>query len=120
MTDTVYGDASLSDLEFSQITQVILDGIESQLDAWLQSDIIDIDASRSGGVLELTFPDRSKIVINTQPPMRELWLASKAGGFHFRWAHKKWIDTKSGDDFFHVLSRSASEQGRLTLTFASP
>ena len=46
--------------------------------------MIDIDSQRTGGLLELSFPDGSKIVVNTQPPLHELWLAARAGGYHFK------------------------------------
>ena len=36
--------------------------------------MIDIDAQRTGGLLELSFPTGSKIVVNTQPPLHEIWL----------------------------------------------
>jgi CyaY protein len=60
--------------------------IEAHRDRWLQDDVIDIDSQRTGGLLELSFPGGSKIVVNTQPPLHELWLAARAGGYHFRWA----------------------------------
>jgi CyaY protein len=30
-------------------------------------------------------PGGSKIVINTQPPLQEIWLAARSGGYHFKW-----------------------------------
>ena len=75
---------ALSDTEYQARTRAVLDAIEAQVDQWLDSDWIDIDTHRSGGLLEMSFPDRSKIIINTQAPLQELWLAAKAGGFHYR------------------------------------
>jgi iron donor protein CyaY len=40
---------------------------------------------RTGGLLELSFPNGSKIIVNTQPPLHEVWLAARGGGFHYRW-----------------------------------
>jgi iron donor protein CyaY len=70
----------------------VLASIEATVDRWLQDDVIDIDPQRTGGLLELSFPDGSKIVVNTQPPLQELWLA--AGGYHFRCEAGRWVDTK--------------------------
>ena len=76
-----------------------------------------IDASRTGGLLELSFPNGSKIVVNTQPPLQELWLAARGGGFHYRWADGHWLDTRDESEFFEVLSQHASVQGGKPLRF---
>ena len=109
--------AALSDAEYRQRTASVLASIEATVDRWLQEDVIDIDSHRTGGLLELSFPNRSKIVINTQPPLHELWLASVAGGFHYRWNGAGWSDTRDGSDFFDALSREASAQGGQALHF---
>lgn len=108
--------SGLSDLEFHERTGRILSGIESTIDRWLQDDVIDIDGRRTGGLLELSFPGGSKIVINTQPPLHELWLAARAGGYHFRHVGGRWVE-REGHEFFDVLSARASEQGGCPLRF---
>lgn len=102
--------SELTDSEYHRLADALLRRLEAQADVWLQADVIDIDTQRSGGLLELAFPDRSKLVVNTQPPLHEVWLASKAGGFHFRHAQGRWLDTKSGEDFEAVFNREASRQ----------
>ena len=67
----------LSDVEYDRRTRAVLAAVEAAADRLLQDDVIDIDASRTGGLLELAFPNGSKIVINTQPPLHELWLAAR-------------------------------------------
>ena len=109
----------LSDSEFHAKAGVVLQQIEATVDRWLQDGLIDIDASRTGGLLELSFPNGSKIVINTQPPLHELWLAARGGGYHFRFEDGRWVDTRGGGDFLAVLSSSASEQGAMPLDFAN-
>ncbi|MET0312600.1 MAG: iron donor protein CyaY, partial [Burkholderiaceae bacterium] len=86
----------LTDAEFHGRTAAVLAGIEATIDRWLQDDVIDIDAARNGGMIELGFPNGSKIVINTQPPLHELWLAARGGGYHFKWAEGAWRDTRDG------------------------
>jgi CyaY protein len=113
-------DERLSDADYHRLTSAVLAAIEAQADAWLQADVLDIDSSRTGGLLELSFPNRSKLIINTQPPLQELWLASKAGGFHFKCRAGRWIDTRDGAEFFDVLSRQASLQAGKPLRFARP
>jgi len=109
--------STLDDVEYRRLTDGLFAGIEAAVDRWLQQDVIDIDSQRTGGLLELTFPDGSKIVVNTQPPLHEVWLATRAGGFHFRWQAGRWADTRDGSEFLASLSRHASAQAGRPLSF---
>jgi CyaY protein len=109
--------ASLSDAQYRALTADLLAAIERQVDRWLQDDVVDIDAARTGGLLELSLPDGSMIVVNTQPPLQEVWLAARRGGFHFRHVEGRWCDTKSGAEFFRTLSECTGEQAGKTLAF---
>ena len=111
--------ATLSDAEYFAATRALLDGIEVQMDAWLQDDVIDIDTQRTGGLLELSFPNGSKIVLNTQAPLHELWMAARGGGFHYRCIEGRWVDTRDGREFFESLSMCASEQAGQALRFSA-
>jgi CyaY protein len=109
--------AALSDLQYRQIAGDTLSKIEAQVDHWLELDLIDIDTHRTGGLLELSFPNGSKIILNTQPPLQELWMAAKGGGFHFRWHEGAWVDTRDGRPFQACLNEHASAQGGKALSF---
>jgi CyaY protein len=109
---------TLTDGEFHARTHSVLVTIEAALDRWLQDDVIDIDSHRTGGLLELDIPGGGKIVVNTQPPLHELWLAARKGGYHFRWVGDRWVDTREGDEFFAVLSREISAQAGRALSIA--
>jgi CyaY protein len=113
------GTPPLTDAEYHRLCTQLLARIEAVLDAWLQDDVIDIDAQRTGGLLELSFPGGSKIVINTQPPLHELWLAARNGGYHFRHVEGQWRDTKDGVEFLERLSQEASAQAGKALRFSS-
>jgi CyaY protein len=110
---------SLSDAEYHRAADKILAVIEATVDRWLQEDVIDIDAQRTGGLLELSFPAGGKIVVNTQPPLQEIWMAARTGGYHFRCVQQRWVDTKDGSEFFEGLSREASLQGGKPLRFSA-
>jgi CyaY protein len=56
--------------------------------------------------------------VNLQPPLQEVWLAAKAGGFHYRHDGRAWMDTKGDGEFFAALSRNASLQAGRALQFA--
>ncbi len=108
----------LSAAEYDRRTRDVFAAVEATIDRWLDEDVIDIDGSRTGGLLELAFPNGSKIVLNTQPPLHELWLAAQSGGFHFKAAGGAWVDGRDGGEFFERLSACASEQGGCALRFA--
>jgi len=109
----------LTDSQYHALTGALLAGIEATVDRWLQDDLVDIDTQRTGGLLELTFPGGSKIILNTQPPLQELWMAARSGGFHYKHVEGRWRDTRNGNDFFDALSACASEQSGKPLRFAS-
>jgi len=109
---------TLDDAEYERRARAVLENVEATVDRFLQEDVIDIDASRTGGLVELAFPNGSKIVLNTQPPLHELWLAAQRGGFHFRPAAGRWVDGREGREFYEVLSACASEQAGRALVFS--
>ena len=110
----------LTDAQYHAKTAAVLAGVEATVDRLLQEDVIDIDTHRTGGLLELNFPNGSKIVLNTQPPLHELWMAARSGGHHYKYVDGRWKDTRDACDFFDALSRCASEQAGVPLRFASP
>jgi CyaY protein len=85
------------------------DALFQRLDHALEAADIDYELA-AGGILEMEFDDGSKIIINRQTPMREIWVAAKSGGFHFRWQDGEWRDTRSGDELFAALERMLSQQ----------
>ena len=110
---------TLTDAEYQRETGTLLARIEAAADRWLQDDVIDIDTQRTGGLLELSFPDGSKIVVNTQPPLQEVWLAARGGGFHYRFVEGRWLDTRDGSEFFAALSHHASQQAGKPVLFSA-
>lgn len=110
----------LTPSQYDALTRTVLGHIESALDDWLQGDVVDIDGHRSGGLLELSLPGGSQVIVNTQPPLQELWLAARSGGRHFRYVQPYWLDTRDGSEFFAVLSSALSEQSGKQLTLEPP
>lgn len=108
----------LSDSDYHRIAGSVLASVEATIDRWLQDNVIDIDTQRTGGLLELSFPGGSKIVLNTQPPLQELWLAARSGGFHFKHTATGWRD-REGREFYAVLSEAASAQAGRPLVFTA-
>lgn len=82
-----------------------------RLDAAMEASGIDADVERKdGGVLEIEFADGSKMIVNRHGAAREIWVAARDGGFHFRWDGALWRDTRDGSELFVALSRLVSAQ----------
>ena len=109
----------MTDLDYLDRAETLLRSVEAQCDRYNDSTDADIDIQRVGGMVTLVFQDRSQIVINLQKPLQEVWLAARSGGYHYRLVDGAWRDTKSGEDFFERLSRSATEHAGMALRFAS-
>ena len=78
-----------------------------------------MEFERSGNVLTLEFENRTKLIVNLQPPMHELWLAAKSGGFHYKYVDGAWRNTRDGSEFFEALSQCASEQAGEPVRFSA-
>ena len=77
----------------------------------LEASGVDCDCEFKGeGVIELEFDDRSRIIVNRHGPAREIWVAAKSGGYHFRFDGTRWVNTRDGEELFAALSRYVSEQ----------
>ena len=66
--------------------------------------------SKGSGVLELEFADGSRIVVNRHSAARQIWVAARSGGYHFRWNGSDWVDTREGGELLAALSKLLSEQ----------
>lgn len=107
----------MTDLEYQDSAESVLKAIERSCDRFNDELDVDIDNQRSGGMITLMFSNRSQIIINLQKPLHEIWMAAKAGGFHYKFSAGQWTDTKGGGEFFANLSRHASEQAGQPLVF---
>jgi CyaY protein len=97
----------MDEREFGQRADEALQRIEAALEATG----VDADVElKEGGVLEIEFADGSRMVINRHAALRELWVAARAGGFHFRWDGAAWRDTREGTELFAALSKLVSAQ----------
>ena len=109
----------MTDTEYLDRAEALLTAIELNCDRLNDDTDADIDNQRVGGMITLTFRNRSQIIINLQKPLQEVWLAAKAGGFHYRHDGSAWMDTKGHREFFANLTRHASEQAGQPLDFSS-
>ena len=88
-----------------------VEGVLAAVVRALEASGVDCDCEFKGdGVLELEFQDGSKIIVNRHGPAREIWVAARSGGYHFRFDGERWVNTRDGDELFAALSRCVSEQ----------
>lgn len=97
----------MDESEFAAAAERTLERVERAL----EESGIDADTElKEGGVLEIEFADGSRMVINRHGAAREIWVAARSGGFHFRWDGVAWRDTRDGAELFAALSRLVSAQ----------
>jgi len=109
----------MTDIDYLNHAEAALASIERNCDFLNDTTDADIDNQRTGGMITLTFKNKSQIIINLQKPLQEIWLAAKAGGFHYKCDGTVWLDTKQATELFADLSRYASEQALMPLRFNS-
>jgi CyaY protein len=97
----------MNEREFEALAGEALARIERALDqSGIEADV----ELKEGGVLELEFENGSKIIVNRHGAAREIWVAARSGGFHFRWDGSTWRDTRDGAELFAALSKLVSAQ----------
>jgi CyaY protein len=102
----------MDDKEFNTLAEATL----ARIDAALEASGVDVDCQlAAGGVLEIEFDDGSKIIVNRHGVAREIWVAARSGGFHFRWDGAVWRDTRDAAELMEKLSTLASQQAGETI-----
>jgi CyaY protein len=97
----------MTDSEFNALADAVL----AQIEAGLEASDADLDFEMaSAGVLEVEFADGSKIIVNRHGSAKEIWVAAKSGGFHYRWDGAVWRDTRDDGELIAALSKLVSAQ----------
>lgn len=109
----------MTDIDYLNHAEKALAAIELACDRINDATDADIDNQRSGGMITLTFANSSQIIINLQKPLQEIWMAARAGGFHYKFDSHRWLNTKDNTEFFAALTQYASEQSGQTTVFNS-
>ena len=97
---------ALTESDFHLRVDAVLARVEGAMDEVK----CDIDAELNAGILTLAFENGTKVIVNRQTPNREIWVAAKSGGFHFKFDGATWRDTRSNEQLELLLSRVMSEQ----------
>ena len=82
---------------------------------------ITLNIKTNSGNLEIEFSDGNKIIINLQAPMQEIWVASKAGGFHFRYNNTDhcWLDTRDKQELYQLVTQLIHQHTNTMLNLKS-
>lgn len=107
MDESVFN--ALADAELGRIEEA-LEGCGAELDI----------ERKPGGVLEVEFENGSKVIINRHTAAREIWVAAKSGGFHFRPETAAWVSGRDGAELYALLERVVGEQSGAPVTVRAP
>jgi len=105
----------VNESEFVGLTDRVLAAVGAAIDASGE----DLDWSENDGVLTIECADGSRVIVNRHLPNRELWVAARSGGFHFRSEGARWGDTRSGEELGAALARLLREQGDAAIEFGT-
>ena len=97
----------MDEREFNALADATLRRIEDAVEACGAD--VDLEV-KPGGVIELEFADGSKIIINRHTAAREIWLAARSGGYHFRPQDGRWLGSRDGEELMAAIGRCMSEQ----------
>ena len=95
----------MNESDFNRAVDAVLARVESSLE---NEDGLDVDLE--SGILTITCSDDSRVIVNRQAPNREIWVAARCGGFHFRHVDGQWRDTRSNEELFASLARVIEAQ----------
>ncbi|TWI57524.1 CyaY protein [Pseudomonas duriflava] len=100
--------SSLNEARFYDLVETTQQAVEDILD---QTDL-DLDVENSGGILTVRFENGTQIIFSRQPPLRQLWVAARSGGYHFDYdeASGQWICDSTKEPLGILLSRVTREQ----------
>ncbi len=102
----------MTESEFEALASVALTALERAF----EESAPDADVQTKGsGMLEVEFENGSKMVINRHGAAREIWVAAKSGGFHFRYDGTAWRDSRDGTELFVSVSKLASQQSGIAV-----
>lgn len=102
----------MNETDFHRAVEAVLARIEAAVE---DAEALDVDLE--GGILTVTCPDGTRVIVNRQTPNREIWVAARSGGFHFSFRDGQWRDTRSGEELFASLARIVALQGGVQVDF---
>lgn len=96
----------MNETEFLAAAELELEKLADKLES-----AFDVDCTISGNVLTVELDSGAQVVVNTQTPMKEIWLASHLGGLHFALTDGRWTSTRTGETLLAAAERAVKSLG---------
>jgi len=105
----------MTESEFNDRVDATLEQIEEILD----DAETDIDVLQGGGILTIICENKTQLIFTRQAPVKQLWLATKSGGYHFDYDAQNacWVLDSNGEPLSPFLTRAYAEQAGENLDF---
>ena len=103
----------MNDSQYHQLADELLEQLQDTID---EIDF-DLDYETAGGIVEVIFPNGTKIIVNKQAPLHQIWVATKFNGHHFEYTDGQWIDNRTGVELFALLNEAGSKQAGTDISF---
>jgi CyaY protein len=108
----------MDEKEFAECCRLALARIENAVER-AADEGADVDFEMQSGILEIECADGSKIIVSPHMIAKELWVAARSGGFHFRHDVKSgWVDTRTGETLDQRLIEILKQPGQIHLNLA--
>ncbi len=99
----------MNESKFNQLVEETMVAIEEAID----DSGAEIDYDNVADILTLEFSNGSRIIINKQAPLSQIWVAAKSGGYHFDYDESTRLWCLNGDpdkNLFSQLSLYCTQQ----------
>ena len=103
----------MNDSQYHQLADELLESLQDTVDEIE----FDLDYESAGGIVEIIFPNGSKIIVNKQAPLHQIWVATKFNGHHFEYQDGQWIDNRTGVELYELLNDAGSKQAGESISF---
>ncbi len=103
---------TMDEATFLGLSKDILGRIRDALDA-CDPDVV--ECVPDADVVKVVFPTGLPYVLNTQRPVKEIWLAADRNAWHFRYDGALWIDKRSGDELLATMVRLVQARAGVTI-----
>ncbi len=103
----------MNDSQYHQLADELLEQLQDSID---EIDF-DLDYESAGGIVEVIFPNGTKIIVNKQAPLHQIWVATKFNGHHFEYNNGVWIDNRTGAELYELLNDAGTKQAGTEISF---
>ncbi|MBS0288976.1 MAG: iron donor protein CyaY [Proteobacteria bacterium] len=95
-----------------------VDALFLRIEEWIEKTNAQLDFELQEGILTIILPAQSRIVLSRQTAMKEVWLASPLGAYHFQWNAGLW-QTKQGLSLLNVLAAALQQNANVDVDLST-